>query len=209
MAYLVLIADIIGSRKLPNRGGIQKKLAAELDRLNATRSQLASPYTITLGDEFQAVFEGADRLFADLFSVMGALHPVELRFAISVGPLDTPINSREAIGMDGPAFHQARDLLERMKKRDRVIDLAGLPADDGLLDATLGLFNHQLRKWRANRLAVMQQLLCGRDVATIAGELDITEQSVYKNIRDGGLEAAIDLITTLTPRLNHALDDVD
>ncbi|PAV25498.1 SatD family protein [Tamilnaduibacter salinus] len=206
MNHIVLIADIVGSRQLTDRRQVQEQLAAVLDRLNSERTQLASPYTITLGDEFQAVFDGAGRVFADVFTVMQAMHPVALRFAIAVGPLDTAINPDQAIGMDGPAFYRARDLLEAMKREDRLVDIAGLPEPDDLMDAALGLFNHQLCKWRANRLDVLQYLLRGWEVSAIAESIDITEQSVYKNIRDGGLESAVQLLRSLTDRLNHALD---
>lgn len=209
MNHLALIADIVGSRKLINRGAVQRRLKGVLDDLNANPDQLASPYTITLGDEFQAVFTGADRLFPDIFAIMAAVHPVELRFSIAVGPLETPINPDQAIGMDGPVFYRARDLLEQMKEQDRVLDVAGLTDADGLLNAALGLFNHQVRKWRANRLDILQRLLQGWEVAAIADHLDITEQSVYKNIREGALESAIQLIHALTGRLNHSLGNAD
>ncbi|MFP4217155.1 MAG: SatD family protein [Phycisphaerae bacterium] len=205
MNRLVIIADVVNSRRLPDRASVQTRLDGLLGDLNASRAQLLSPYTITLGDEFQAVFDGADRYFPDLLAIMGALHPVEIRFAASIGPLSTGINTQQAIGMDGPAFHQARDLLERMKKQNRTLAIAGLPKDDGLVDGALGLLNHHLRKWRPNRLDVLRWLLLERDVHEIALHLDITEQSVYKNIRDGALEPTIQLMQALTGRMNAAL----
>lgn len=205
MNHLVMIADIIGSRKLDNRDAVQSRLEAQLEALNSSREHLLSPYTITLGDEFQAVFDNAARIFPDVLSLMSALHPVGLRFAFGIGPIATAINTLQAIGMDGPAFYQARDLLERMKKQDLMVAISGLPQDDGLLDAALGLLNHQLRKWRPNRLDVLRGLLLGQAISEIAGRLDITEQSVYKNIRDGELDSVIKLIHTLTERMNSAL----
>lgn len=205
MAYLVIIADVIGSRQLVNRGQVQTLLETELGTLSRNRTGLPSPYTITLGDEFQAVFDDADRLFPDILAILRALHPVGVRFALGIGPLATAINSEQAIGMDGPAFYRARDLLERMKKDRRTIAVAGLPEDDGLQASALGLFDHQLRKWRPNRLDILGALLKEQEPAAIAERLDITEQSVYKNIREGGLEHAIQLIRTLTQRMNHTL----
>ncbi|MFO7786968.1 MAG: SatD family protein [Halospina sp.] len=205
MAYLVMIADVIGSRQLANRGQIQTQLEAELRTLSADRAGLPSPYTITLGDEFQAVFDSADRVFPDVLAIIRALHPVGVRFALGIGPLSTAINPEQAIGMDGPAFYRARDLLERMKKEKRTIAVAGLPEDDGLQESALGLFDHQLRKWRPNRLDTLRLLIQGHEAAAIAEHLNITEQSVYKNIREGGLEHAIRLIQALIRRMNDAL----
>lgn len=209
MNHLVMIADIIGSRKLDSREVVQSRLEVQLDELNTSREQLLSPYTITLGDEFQAVFDNAERVFPDLLSLMSTLHPVELRFALGIGPISTTINARQAIGMDGPAFYRARDLLDRMKKQDLMIAVRGLPEDDGLLDAALGMLNHQLRKWRPNRLDVLRGLLCELTITEIAGRLDISEQSVYKNIRDGELASVIKLIHALTGRMNSALSNAN
>lgn len=209
MNHLVMIADVIGSRQLANRGQVQTLLEAELHTLHKDRTGLASPYTITLGDEFQAVFKDADRVFPDILAILRALHPVGLRFALGIGPITTRINPEQAIGMDGPAFYQARDLLERMKKDRRILAVAGLPEDDGLQESALGLLDHQLRKWRPNRLDILRLLLQGWEAGTIADHLDITEQSVYKNIREGGLEHAIQLTQALTGRMNNALARTD
>ena len=205
MNRLVLIADIIDSRNLPNRGQVQSGLESVLGELNGQHRELLSPYTITLGDEFQAVFGGADSVFADILAIMRQLHPVELRFALGVGPLSTAINPEHAIGMDGPAFHNARDLLTEMKHDSRTLAITGLPEDDGLQEAALGLFNLQLRKWQPNRLAILQQLLQGCEITVIAQDLGITERSVYKNIHEGGLSYAIELIRALTRRMNDTL----
>ena len=209
MNHLVMIADVIGSRQLANRGQVQTLLEAELRTLLKESAGLASPYTITLGDEFQGVFSGADRVFPDILAILGALHPVGLRFALGIGPITTRINPEQAIGMDGPAFYRARDLLEYMKKEKRTIAVAGLTEDDGLQEAALGLLDHQLRKWPPNRLDTLRLLLQGWDAGAIAGHLDITEQSVYKNIREGGLEHAIQLTQALTQRMNNALARTD
>lgn len=204
-----MISDIVGSRKLNNREEVQSRLEAQLDALNASREQMLSPYTITLGDEFQAVFDGADRVFPDLLALMRALYPVRIRFAFGLGSISTAINTKQAIAMDGPAFYRARDLLERMKKQDLTVAIAGLAEDDGLLDAAIGLFNYQIEKWRPNRLDVLWGLLCGLTVPEIAQRLDITQQSVYKNIRDGGLESVIELIHALTGRMNSSLSNAN
>ncbi|TDT37747.1 SatD family protein [Halospina denitrificans] len=205
MNRLVMIADIIDSRNLTNRKQVQTELESLLGELNGQQDQLLSPYTITLGDEFQALYDGADRVFPDILAIMRQLHPVELRFALGVGSLSTDINPERAIGMDGPAFHRARDLLADMKHDSRTLAITGLPDDDGLQEAALGLFNLQLRKWHPNRLAILQQLLQDRGITDIAQDLGITERSVYKNIHEGGLAYAIQLIRALTRRMNGAL----
>lgn len=217
--YLVLIADIRDSRRLPDRQATQARLHEVLMQLNtAAPDRLASPYTITLGDEFQTVLLRGDTVFADIVYVMSAMHPVTLRFALATGTLDTPINPDQAIGMDGPAFHAARKAIEHLKTTDGVLAIvhgdseAGDALLDDLLDdlveGSLGLLNHHLRKWKPSRLAVLSGLLNDMGVPTIARHLGMSEQAVYKNMRAGELEHVIHLFQTFTTLINRRLQQV-
>ena len=79
MKRIVLIGDIVSSKQITDRALIQERLAAALEELNNRQDpDLASPYTITLGDEFQAVFDSADALFCDAISILLALHPEQV-----------------------------------------------------------------------------------------------------------------------------------
>ena len=76
MQYLALIGDIVDSKQLRDRGKFQTTLASTLKTVSSRNATLVSPYTITLGDEFQAVYKSADRLFLDIFSILRDIHPV-------------------------------------------------------------------------------------------------------------------------------------
>ena len=55
--YIAIIGDIIASKKIIDRDTAQKKLYTLLDKINIKyKEQLYSPFTITAGDEFQALF---------------------------------------------------------------------------------------------------------------------------------------------------------
>ncbi|WP_111655946.1 SatD family protein [Isoalcanivorax indicus] len=210
--YLVLIADIQDSRHLPDRQAVQTRLQDTLTTLNAAAPPdlLVSPYTITLGDEFQAVMTRADRALADIITVMGALHPVQLRFALATGALDTPVNPDQAIGMDGPAFHAAREAIEHLKAADERLAIVHTgespdPQLDTLVTGTVGLLGHHLGKWKPSRLSVLTARLHGDSVTTIATRLGMSEQAVYKNMRAGELEHVITLFRTLTTLINRRL----
>ena len=67
MQVLVLIADIVESRSIPNRAVYQRKLQELLHTINSrSRQNLLSPYTITVGDEFQALYRNTYGLFSDV-----------------------------------------------------------------------------------------------------------------------------------------------
>lgn len=63
---IAVIADIVDSRQIERRQEFQRRLQACLGDLNETSSALLSPYTITLGDEFQAVYKAGSRVVEDL-----------------------------------------------------------------------------------------------------------------------------------------------
>ncbi len=52
---------------------------------------------------------------------------------------------------------------------------------------------------------ILHRLLQGDTVATLATSLKISEQAVYKNIRQGGLDDVTESIRTLTRYLDAAL----
>jgi hypothetical protein len=206
MSYLVLIGDLIASRNSPNRKDLQNRLEAVLTKLNNRPPKPVSPYTLTLGDEFQAVFETADNVFDDIVQILKALHPDQVRFSLGLGTITTDLNPNQALGMDGPAFYRARDGIDQLKDSGDLIRIEGLPARwVTLAEGSLRLLSKWIQKWEANRLAILHGLLVGDPVKTIATDLGVSEQAVYKNIRSGGLEAVIQILSALTEILNTCL----
>lgn len=206
MPYLVLICDLIAPRKSTNRQELQHRLKAVLKRLNQQTPGVVSPYTLTLGDEFQAVFTQADTVFDDIIQILAALHPDQARFALGLGEITTDLNPDHALGMDGPAFYRARDGIEKLKDSGDLFTLEGLPDTwTDLAGGSLSLLSNRVEKWEANRLAILHDLLMDRAVKHIARELGISEQAVYKNINNGGLKAVIQVFSALTQLLNDCL----
>jgi hypothetical protein len=189
MKYLVLIGDVLGSRQLPARAQFQRRLKLALQGLNGRRKTLASPYTLTLGDEFQAVYRDASGMFADIFTLLAQVAPVQARFAVAVGEIVTPINRKQSIGMDGPAFHRARARLERLKVQGRLLGIQ----DAGevrwkLPGATLAVLSGLIEGWRQKRLQLFAGLLAGTTVPELARQVGITTRAVNKNIRAADLD---------------------
>lgn len=204
MKYLVLIGDVVASRRLPARAQFQRRLKTLLQGLNR-RSSLVSPYTLTLGDEFQAVYRDADTAFADVFTLLAQIAPVQARFALAVGEIVTPINQAQSIGMDGPAFHRARALLDGLKADHRL-----LGADSGaetwpLVSASLAVLSGLVEGWRPNRLALFAGLLAGAPAAEQARQTGITPRAVNKNIQAADLDEWKSILDEITRLLNQEL----
>lgn len=206
MKVLAVIGDIVGSKQLRARAQFQRRLQAALRAANTRSEPLASPYTLTLGDEFQAVYRDAMTVWADVFALMAQIAPVRARFALGVGELATPLNPAQAIGMDGPAFHRAREELEALKASGRLLGVRGAEGEPwGLAGAALRLVSVQVEAWKPRRLRVFADWLAGRPVVEVAGQAGISPRAVYKNIRAAGLDEIKGLCDELARVLNAEL----
>ena len=203
--YLVVIGDVIGSRQIEDRGQLQRRLSEMLEALNQRKDAPLSPYTITLGDEFQAVYRQPESLFQHAFSVMEKAHPHRIRFSFGLGRITTAINRKQSLGMDGEAFYRAREGMDWIKdqRADYHFILQGLPDQQqaDLLNNTLFLISNLLSGWQYNRTAVLRRRLENQPVKTIARNLEISETAVYRNIYDGSLREIIRLFELITQEL--------
>lgn len=199
---IAVIGDLIASRELPKRGEVQRLLRESLASVSERNSAIVSPYTITLGDEFQAVYCNATGLFLDLFTILRSLYPARARFSLGVGPLATPINPQQALGMDGPAFHRSRIAIDTLKKQFSskarpgmfVTTAEGARQKLHLANLSLLLVSHICSRWKWNRLRTAELLMMSWPVDRIAEELNISQQAVYKAISAGAIDHVIDVL---------------
>lgn len=214
---IVLIGDLVGSRELSDaeRSRCQDILRECLERINQRSGSLLSPFTITLGDEFQAVYgdSGMGELLTNCWEIVAELHALDVRFSIGIGEIVTPINEEQALGMDGPAFHCARDGMDQLKEKGQRFILT-MPADSPsepcgrnvvqLADGLLQLMSVSMHQWRKTRYQVLLMLIEQIPVKKIADRLKISETAVYKNINEGNLE----LVMELKHRIDKAVGGV-
>lgn len=208
---LVLIADIESSKEIKEeeRELLQDQLQEELKRLNETDQRPLSPYTITLGDEFQAVFKTADGFFNHCFRILALLYPVRVRFSLGIGSIATPINEEQAIGMDGPAFHEARRGIEVLKESGFLFNINFEGEEEStevkLMNDSLQLLSHEVQGWRQNRLSILYLLQEGYDYKQITKKLDISQPAFYKNKEAGALEVVRSLTDHISAIINQKL----
>jgi len=204
MMYLAVIADLIDSRNIPDREPFQKNLEKCLREISSS-PMILSPYTITLGDEFQALYSGARGLFRDLLQIMTCIHPCQIRIALGIGTLSTAINPETAIGMDGRAFYAARRGVEGMKKKKgnalRIhSDPEELPA---ILTSGLELISSLTAGWKFNTLLILRELLDRKSVREIAAVGGISERGAYKIISANNLKEICDMLFMIEDHLSE------
>ena len=125
--FVALIGDIRGSRELEDRREAQEEFRRVVDSLNdhTPDGSIASRFTVTTGDEFQALLTDAADAVEAAVSASDRFHPTRLRFGIGRGELDTKVNPNQAIGMDGPCFHRAREAINSAKNDETWIHVRG------------------------------------------------------------------------------------
>lgn len=203
--FAVVIGDLVESKSIPERNEFQKGLSSLFSEISKAEA-LASPYTITLGDEFQAVFQSGKGLFLSLLQIRAAIAPFECRFAIALGHLDTEINPEQAIGMDGPAFHAARASINSMKASEGLIKMTGLKASlQSIVDPSLELLWESTRSWNQNRIEILIGLLQNTSEQALSEKLEISIQNVYHNIRKAHLHQWCELIRQTEQRISQIL----
>lgn len=141
--YIILMADIVDSRKAP-----QKKLMKTFQKItndiNYEKSDvLLSPITITLGDEFQCIVKsveaGVDIMIALDEKRIQQQADFKLRYVLSEGIVDTPINQRIAYGMLGDGLTKARETLTNSKSAPHryMFDLRNKEKSEALANSML------------------------------------------------------------------------
>jgi hypothetical protein len=185
--YGVIIGDVVKSRKLQDRRGVQKQLEDALSAVNQKFAvQVASRFLITLGDEFQGVLAQVGSLWDVVVRLGHLMHSVDIAFGLGVGPIITEIKE-VALGMDGPAFHRARDALGEVKGRGSVAIKTGDENLDVMLGSTMRLLWVVRSEWTERQAETVElvQLLGSQTKA--ASKMDVSLPTVSKAIKTAHL----------------------
>lgn len=146
---IAVIADIVGSRDLPDRDAAQRAIEEAIARVQAehpTSGALAA----TVGDEFQGVYDALpDALRSVLLLQLALPDGIQCRFGIGVGEVGAVDSAQGAIS-DGPGWWAARDAIEQVHRmEDRAVPSArtwivGAPGEDADMAATIRYANAYL-----------------------------------------------------------------
>lgn len=117
------MGDVVSSKSYDSRK-LSRELKTLVTEVNADLShQTLSPYTITLGDEFQGVTKnlntGIQTLFQFEETCLHRNYEFKLHYVLHYGEIETDINPKIAYEMMGSGLTMARELLSG-KKRDRL-----------------------------------------------------------------------------------------
>ena len=163
--YLALIADVIDSKMVQERFNLQKQLEKTLRKMNELFGDyLASCFTLTLGDEFQALLKVDAPVFQIIDSLRSELSPTQLRFGIGLGEIATAIDPLQSIGADGPAYWNARAAINLVHQKNdygntQIYFSSGDDSKDLLMNALIASGEAIRSGWRGSQEEILLDLL--------------------------------------------------
>ena len=163
--YLALIADVIDSKIVQERFDLQKQLEKTLQTMNELFGEfLASSFTLTLGDEFQALLKVDAPVFQIIDTLRSELTPTQLRFGIGLGEILTDIDPLQSIGADGPAYWNARAAINLVHQKNdygntQIYFSSGKEKQDFFVNALIASGEAIRSGWRGSQEEILLDLL--------------------------------------------------
>ena len=217
--YIAIIGDIKNSKKLQDRLAVQVNLKNVLKKVNdAYSSDIASKFTITLGDEFQGLLHNGSHVMEIISSIEREMYPVKIRFGIGIGTITTEIDPQMAIGADGPSYYRAREAIEYLRKSEKrkQTDTADIHIETDrdhtsvvvLLNTIFTLMTVIKESWSGRQREVIWDMLVHQDSQVNAAKrLHIQQPTVQKLLAKGNYYAYKDAFDTVGEVLGEIKKD--
>jgi hypothetical protein len=113
--HYILMGDVVKSRNYDARELRRRFIDVVASCNKGLAQEVLSPYTVTLGDEFQGVarslLSAIDAIFYMEETVLIKTFEFKIRYVIVHGEIDTTINKLKAHTMMGPGLTRARKIL--------------------------------------------------------------------------------------------------
>jgi hypothetical protein len=191
--FAVLMGDIVGSERAQSIPRTHRTFNSAVAWANEKHgSVLASPLTITLGDEFQGLvtrLESAWRVATDLrFKLMQG--SIACRFVIGLVSIETAVNPDRAWNMMGPGLAAARDKLnDKSSSNAHRFSIPGNRALEVLADAVGETLTRIENGWTdTQRRYLLQNRLLNKNAASIAKSANVSLRAVYKVLHAAQLD---------------------
>ena len=162
-----VIGDLVGSRRVPDRGSVQGSLAAALSEVNAS-IPVVQPFEPTVGDEYQGACATLEDAVLAALLVRLTLRPdVDVRCGLGMGEVTVHDADRTPILQDGPGWWTARAAVEALADRpgDRTWFVG---PDQGRVNAFLLCRDQIIGRLNDRGIRILRLALLGRTQKEIA-----------------------------------------
>ena len=215
--YIAIIGDIKSSKKLSDRKAVQDKLQRVLMKVNEKYDRdIASKFTITLGDEFQGLLCNGKNIIKIIFEIENCMWPIDIRFGIGIGEITTGIEREISIGADGPGYYRAREAIENLRKNEKKkqTDTANIHLVSDIenqeavliINTVFTLLCTIKESWSDRQREVILDMLEHGDTQTaVAERLKVRQPTIQKILASGKYYAykeAIDVLEKILGEIN-------
>lgn len=205
---VTVLGDVVGSRHFDDQAALIAAVRAVLHGV-ADRPPALQPLAVTVGDEFQGVYERIGEaveaalrvrlgLLETTLAVDGAPRPVDTRVGIGLGTIEVSDPETLPLGQSGSAWWAAREAL------DAATDLAGKSqwprslrtvfrsegaVVDGPVNAFLWCQDDLIGRMDHRDRRVLRGLLDGERQVDLARDLGVSQPAVARRQHDSGAVA--------------------
>ena len=182
----VLLGDIISSKMIKDRARFQEKLIEVCDVINQTHeNDLISKMKIIKGaDEIGCLLRSLSPLYDIIDGILADLYPVKIRFVLVYGKIDTGFGTNDISQMDGPAFHQASQLMDDLKREKLIFAMAtSNKILDTLISNNINLIYILKENWSTTKIGIIRAYEKWNDQQKVAQELSISQQTVSYHLK--------------------------
>ncbi len=186
MAYCAIIGDIVRSREISDRQEIQERFIESVAWINRHfENHIASNFTITLGDEFEGLLTAPSLSYEIIKEIKKRMDPVQLVFGVGIGEMDTRFYKDTPLGSDGPAYHYARDMVNRAKNKKPSICYYSDSPEDQLINSLIFFIESCTNKQTKKQRQIIGLYESGLSQQEIADTVKIKQPSVSSHISSG------------------------
>lgn len=187
MGEWIIMGDVIKSSEV-DQVVLQRNFAELIRIVNTDHGEImASPLTITLGDEFQGIVKSRE----DVAAVLIALEeyrwklevPILIRYSVTLGEISTVINPLVAYGMLGPGLAEAREALVEMKSEEERLVLKGDFPKKQQMVLSLNLLLELQAKWKWKDRAIISSYFEYKDYKKVATVLNKDVSLMWRRFR--------------------------
>jgi hypothetical protein len=195
--FYVVTCDLVHSKQIKARSKVQETLKTAIRDINQKFVKLiAAPFVIVWGDSFQGVLKSLEGLYTILESFEKHLL-VNFRCGLGIGQISTRF-SKNALEMDGPAFHRSKEALSVAEKKRRSIWIqSNKEPFDRMVNTLFALLSTIKSGWTSRQRSIIQLRRQNLTYEGIGKKENITKQAVSNILKSAHWDVASLAIETL------------
>lgn len=184
-AYVVL-GDVVGSREIADREAFRDAIAAAVGTVNERYAEdVGAEFALVKGvDEIAGVLVDLRNLYRILRTVVSAVRPGSIRFAVVYGEIDVGAAGEPVDRLDGPAFHRADERLAEVADEGLYLAFAGRHGRfDPLVAASVNLLLMAREDWTDRQRAMVAAYEEAGTQTAVADRFGVSQQTVSATLR--------------------------